>query len=97
LSGKQQVGVTQPRGLYVDENFTSHRRANVHILKIEPSTDCIKHKCLHSCLLSSFEPSPANCAYRLPHEGPTWPILSNSALARVRDPNFAIEQPFLPQ
>jgi hypothetical protein len=47
VSGEQQVGVTQPRRLHIDENFASYRLGNVHILEFEPSTDCIKYKRLH--------------------------------------------------
>jgi hypothetical protein len=48
---EQQVGVTQPRRLDVDERFAPHRRADVHILEIEPATNCIKYQSLHLCPL----------------------------------------------
>jgi hypothetical protein len=47
VCSEQQIGVAQPRRLHVDQNFASHRRSNVHILEIEPSTDCVNYKALH--------------------------------------------------
>jgi hypothetical protein len=47
VSSKQQVGVTQPRRLHVDEDLAAHWRGNVHVLEIEPLTDCIMYKRLH--------------------------------------------------
>ena len=55
VSSEKQVGVTQPRGLHVDEDFGSHRRGDVHFLKIESSIECVKYKCLHLGLLSRLE------------------------------------------
>jgi hypothetical protein len=51
VSSEQQVGVTKPRRLHVDKNFASYRPGDVHVFKIEASTDCINYKCLHFCLL----------------------------------------------
>jgi hypothetical protein len=39
--------VTQPRRLHVDEDLAANGRGNVHVLEIEPLTDCIKYKRLH--------------------------------------------------
>jgi hypothetical protein len=47
VSSEKQVGVTQPGGLHIDENFASHRRSDVNVLEIEASTECIKDKRLH--------------------------------------------------
>jgi hypothetical protein len=41
VSGEEQIGVTQPRRLHVDENFAPDRRGDVHILEVEPTTDCV--------------------------------------------------------
>jgi hypothetical protein len=41
VSGEQQVGVTQPGRLHIDVNFTSDRHGNVHILEVEPTTNCV--------------------------------------------------------
>jgi hypothetical protein len=47
VSGEEQVGVTQPGRLHVDENFAPNRRCDAHILEIEPTTECVKYKRLH--------------------------------------------------
>ena len=47
VSGEKQVGVTQPRRLHVDKNFASDRRGDVHVLEIEPMTECVQDKCFH--------------------------------------------------
>ena len=58
MRGEQYVGVTQPGGLHVDENFASNRRGDVHILEVEPTTDTIEYKRLHPRLpYSRFEPT----------------------------------------
>jgi hypothetical protein len=33
--------------LHVDENFTCHRRGDVDVLEVEPTTECVKYKRLH--------------------------------------------------
>jgi hypothetical protein len=38
--------------LHVDENFASNRRGDVHILEVEPMTECVKYKRFHACLLA---------------------------------------------
>ena len=58
VSSEQQVGVTQPRGLHVDEDFASDRRGDVDVLEIEPATECVNYKCLHLGLLAvALEPT----------------------------------------
>ena len=47
MSGKEQVSVTQPGGLYVYENFVTNGRGDVHILEVEPTTDSVEYKRLH--------------------------------------------------
>ena len=47
VSGKEQIGVTQPGRLNVYENFAPNGRGYLHILEIEPTTDTVEHKCLH--------------------------------------------------
>ena len=39
VSSEKQVGVTQPRGLHIDENLASYRRCYLNVLEIEPTTD----------------------------------------------------------
>jgi len=39
VSGEQQVGVTQPGRLHLDENFAPNRHGDVHILEVEPATE----------------------------------------------------------
>jgi len=39
--------VTQSGGLHVDQDFASDRRSDVHVLEIEPATECVNYKCLH--------------------------------------------------
>ena len=47
VSGKEQVSVTQPGRLYVDENFVANGRGDVYILEVEPTTDSVEYKRLH--------------------------------------------------
>jgi hypothetical protein len=47
VSSKKQVGVTQPGGLHLDENFAPNWRGDVHILEVEPATECVEYKRLH--------------------------------------------------
>ena len=47
VSGKQQIGVTQPGRPHLDENFAPDRRGNVHILEVEPVAECVNYKRLH--------------------------------------------------
>jgi hypothetical protein len=51
-SSEQKVGMTQPGRSHLDENFAPNRRGDVHVLEIEPSTECVNYKCLHLRLLS---------------------------------------------
>jgi hypothetical protein len=58
VSGKEQVSVTQPGGLYVDENLVPNGCGDVHILEVEPTTDTIEYKRLHPRPpYSRFEPT----------------------------------------
>ena len=58
MSGKEQVSVTQPGGLYVDENLVPNGCGYVHILEVEPTTDTIEYKRLHPWPpYSRFEPT----------------------------------------
>jgi hypothetical protein len=52
VSGEQQVGVTQSGRLHLDENFAPNRRGDVHILEVEPATECVYYKRLHESLLA---------------------------------------------
>jgi hypothetical protein len=47
VSSKKQVGVTQPGGLHVDQDFASHRRGYIHILEVEPTAKCVEYERLH--------------------------------------------------
>jgi hypothetical protein len=47
LGRKQQIGVTQPGRLDLDENFTPNRHGNVNVLEIEAATERTQHKSLH--------------------------------------------------
>jgi hypothetical protein len=47
VSGEEQVGVTQPGCLHVDENFAPNRRGDVDVFEIEPVTNSVQYKCLH--------------------------------------------------
>ena len=47
VSGEEQVGVTQPGRSHVDENFVPNRRGDVHILEVEPATECVEYERLH--------------------------------------------------
>jgi hypothetical protein len=44
VSSEQQVRVTQSGCLHVNENFAPNRRGNVHVLEIEPASECVKYK-----------------------------------------------------
>src|ERR1700732_937656 len=46
---KEPVSVTQPGGLYVDQNFAAYWLSDVHVLEIEWTTDCVYDKRLHVC------------------------------------------------
>src|SRR5260370_7156850 len=48
VSGEEQVGVTQPGRLHVDENFAPNRRGDVDVFEVEPVTNSVQYKCLHS-------------------------------------------------
>jgi hypothetical protein len=52
VSGEQKVGMTQARGLHIDENFAPNRGGNVHVLEVEPATKCVNYKCLQLRLLA---------------------------------------------
>jgi hypothetical protein len=47
VSSEKQVGVTQPSGLHIDENFASYRRGDVNILEIEASAERVNDESLH--------------------------------------------------
>ena len=47
VSGEKQVGVTQPGGLHVDEDFASDRRSDVNVFKIKPMTERVQDQCFH--------------------------------------------------
>ena len=57
VSSEQKVGVTQAGRLHLDENFAPNRRRDVHVLEIEPATECVNYKCLH---LGPPKQSPSN-------------------------------------
>jgi hypothetical protein len=74
VSGHEQVGVTQPGRLHVDENLAPNRRGDIYNLEVEPFTECVKYERLHVCLLRSplnwpaVPPCPGEelCANALP-------------------------------
>ena len=41
VSSEQQVGVTQPGRLHVNENLASYRSGDVDVLEVEPVTNCV--------------------------------------------------------
>jgi hypothetical protein len=47
VSGEEQVGVTQPGRLHVDENFVPYRCGDVYNLEVEPTTERVNYKRLH--------------------------------------------------
>jgi hypothetical protein len=47
VCGEQHVGVTQPGGLHIDQNFAPYWRGNVHVVGLEPAAKCVNDKCLH--------------------------------------------------
>jgi hypothetical protein len=47
VRGEEQVGVTQPGRLHVDENFVPNRRGDVYNLEVEPTTERVNYKRLH--------------------------------------------------
>jgi hypothetical protein len=49
VGGEEHVSVTQPGGLYVDQNFAAYWLSDVHVLEIEWTTDCVYDKRLHVC------------------------------------------------
>jgi hypothetical protein len=52
VGSEKQVGMTQARGLHIDEDFASARDGDVHVLQIKSATECVNYKCLHSRLLA---------------------------------------------
>ena len=47
VSGKQQIGVTQPGRSHFDEDLAPDRRRNVHVIEFESTTECVNYKRLH--------------------------------------------------
>jgi hypothetical protein len=47
VSSEKQVGVTQPGGFDIDEDFASDRPSDINVSEIEPATECVNYKCLH--------------------------------------------------
>jgi hypothetical protein len=47
VSSEQKVGMTQAGRLHLDENFAPNRGRDVHVLEIEPATECVNYKRLH--------------------------------------------------
>jgi len=47
VGGEEKASVTQPGRSHIDQNFAPNRRGDVHVLEIEPTTDCVKHKRFH--------------------------------------------------
>jgi hypothetical protein len=46
--GEQQVGMTQPSRVHIDQHFASDRRRDLHVLEIEPVPQRVNDKCLHA-------------------------------------------------
>jgi hypothetical protein len=47
VSSEQQVGVTEPGRLHLDQNFAPYRRDNVDVFEIKSAPECVKYECLH--------------------------------------------------
>ena len=47
MGSEQQVGVTEPGGSHVDQNFPSDGCGNVDLFEIESATGCVDDKRLH--------------------------------------------------
>jgi hypothetical protein len=47
VSGEEQVGVTQPGRLHVDEDFVPNRRGDVYNLEVESTTKRVNYKRIH--------------------------------------------------
>jgi hypothetical protein len=47
VSSEKQVGVTQPRSLYVDEDFVSYWYGDLHVFEIKPMTERVQDQCFH--------------------------------------------------
>jgi hypothetical protein len=41
VSGKQEVGMAQARGLHIDKNFATDWRGDLHVFEIKPMTQCV--------------------------------------------------------
>jgi hypothetical protein len=50
VSGKEQIGVTQPGGLHLDENFPPNRCSDVNVVEIEATTERVNDQRLHDGL-----------------------------------------------
>jgi hypothetical protein len=53
MSCKEQVSVTQPGRLYVDENFAPNGRGDIHILDLETATERVNYQRFHMASLQS--------------------------------------------
>ena len=47
VRGEEQVGVTQPGRLHVDENFATSWRGDLHVFEIKPTAQRIQDECFH--------------------------------------------------
>jgi hypothetical protein len=47
VSSEQKIGVTQADRLHVNKSFAPDRRGDVHILEVEPTTQCVKYQRLY--------------------------------------------------
>ena len=47
VRGEQQVGVTEPGRLHVDQNFAPNRCGDVDVFEIESASECIDDKRFH--------------------------------------------------
>jgi hypothetical protein len=101
VGGEEKVSVTQPGRSHIDQNFAPNRRGDVHVLEIEPTTDCVKHKRFQ--VRPSYVPTdltfqsgrdknhrPAFCLFR------GWPLFPNRFGLRFLLTAFHLRESNLP-
>jgi hypothetical protein len=53
VRSEQLIGVTQPRGAHIDENFAPDRRSDVDVIEIEATAERVDDQRLHGVSLQS--------------------------------------------
>jgi hypothetical protein len=48
VRGEQQIRVAQAGCVNVDECFPPNRRSDVHVLEVEPATECVEYQRFHA-------------------------------------------------